>query len=138
METHLNDHFTYKKVFKITIFPIIMMVFTSLYSIVDGIFISNFANECSFTAVNLVMPFIMIVGGIGFMMGTGGMALVGKLLGEGNKEKANQTFSLVVYATIVIGIIVSTISFFLIEAIVKAMGNINKTTSEEMVKEAIL
>lgn len=138
METHLNEHFTYKKIFKITIFPIIMMVFTSLYSIVDGIFISNFANESSFAAVNLVMPFIMIVGGIGFMMGTGGMALVGKLLGEGNKNKANQTFSLVVYSTIVIGLIVSAISFFLIEPIVKAMGNINNTTSEEMVKEAIL
>jgi len=138
MTVHLSDHFTYKKIFKITIFPIIMMIFTSLYSIVDGIFISNFANESSFAAVNLVMPFIMIVGTIGFMMGTGGMAYVAKLLGEKNQKKANQAFSLIVYATIVIGIIVSIICFFFIDPIVRAMGNINANTSEEMVNEAII
>ena len=138
MTVHLSDHFTYKKIFKITIFPIIMMIFTSLYSIVDGIFISNFANESSFAAVNLVMPFIMIVGTIGFMMGTGGMAYVAKLLGEKNQKKANQAFSLIVYATIVIGIIVSIICFFFIDPIVRAMGNINVNTSEEMVNEAII
>ncbi len=138
MAIHLSDHFTYKKIFKITIFPIVMMVFTSLYSIVDGIFISNFANESSFAAVNLVMPFIMIVGTVGFMMGTGGMALVAKLLGEKNQEKANQAFSLIVYATIVIGLVVSLICFLLIEPIVVAMGDINNTTSPEMVSEAIL
>ncbi len=138
MTVHLSDHFTYKKIFKITIFPIIMMIFTSLYSIVDGIFISNFANESSFAAVNLVMPFIMIVGTIGFMMGTGGMAYVAKLLGEKNQKKANQAFSLIVYATIVIGIIVSIICFFFIDPIVRAMGNINANTSEEMGNEAII
>ncbi len=138
MQVRLSDHFDNKKIFKITIFPIIMMVFTSLYSIVDGIFISNFANQSSFAAVNLVMPFIMIVGTVGFMMGTGGMAYVSKALGEGDREKANRSFSLIVYATIIIGIIVSIIGFFLIEPIVKAMGNINKDTSEEMVNEAIL
>ncbi len=138
MLVRLSDHFDNKKIFKITIFPIIMMVFTSLYSIVDGIFISNFANQSSFAAVNLVMPFIMIVGTVGFMMGTGGMAYVSKALGEGDKEKANRSFSLIVYATIIIGIIVSIIGFFLIEPIVKAMGNINPDTSEEMVNEAIL
>lgn len=138
MTIHLSDHFTLKKIIKITIFPIIMMVFTSLYSIVDGIFISNFANASSFAAVNLVMPFIMIVGTIGFMMGTGGMALVSRYLGEGNKDKANSTFSLIVYSTIVIGFIVSIVSFFLIEPIVRAMGSINNDTSEEMINEAII
>ena len=138
MAIHLSDHFTYKKIFKITIFPIVMMIFTSLYSIVDGIFISNFANESSFAAVNLVSPFIMIVGTIGFMLGTGGMAYVAKLLGEKNGEKANQAFSLITYATVVIGLVVSLAFVFLIEPIVRAMGSINANTSEEMVTEAIL
>ena len=138
MAIHLSDHFTYKKIFKITIFPIVMMIFTSLYSIVDGIFISNFANESSFAAVNLVAPFIMIVGTLGFMLGSGGMAYVAKLLGEKNGEKANQAFSLITYATVVIGLVVSLAFVFLIAPIVRAMGSINTNTSEEMVTEAIL
>ena len=137
MAVHLSDHFTFKKIFKITIFPMIMMVFTSLYSIVDGIFISNFANESSFAAVNLVFPIIFIVGSIGFIFGTGGSALVAKLLGEGRKDKANQTFSLITYSTIVIGFIFSLITFFLIEPIVNALGSLSTTSSEEMIKEAI-
>ncbi|MCR4899129.1 MAG: MATE family efflux transporter [Acholeplasmatales bacterium] len=134
----ISEHLNYKKIFKLTIFPIIMMIFTSLYSIVDGIFVSNFSSDSAFAAVNLVMPFIMIVGSIGFMMGTGGTALVSKYLGEQNKEKANKAFSLIVYSTIIIGIVVSIISFVLMKPIVVAMGNINKDTSKEMVDEAII
>ena len=104
---NLADHLTIKKILKVTIFPIIMMIFTSLYSIVDGLFISNFANKSSFAAVNLVMPFLMIIGSIGFMMGAGGTALVSRYLGQKEQEKANNSFSLIVYATIVIGIIIS-------------------------------
>lgn len=137
MNIQLGDHLNYRKIFNVTIFPIIMMVFTSLYSIVDGLFIANYANESSFAAVNLVMPFIMIVASIGFMMGTGGQALISKYLGQGKVEKANRSFSLIVYATIVIGILFSVLFVFTIEPIIKALGSINNTTSEEMVSEAL-
>ena len=138
MKVHISDHFTYKNIFRFTIFPIIMMVFTSLYSIVDGIFISNFASRSAFAAVNLVFPLVFIIGSIGFMMGTGGTALVSKLLGEGKKEAANKAFSLIIYATIVIGAIVSIGGFFAVTPIVKALASISPDSSEEMVNEAIV
>ena len=138
MKVHISDHFTYKNIFRFTIFPIIMMVFTSLYSIVDGIFISNFATRSAFAAVNLVFPLVFIIGSIGFMMGTGGTALVSKLLGEGKKEAANKAFSLIIYATIVIGTVVSIGGFFAVAPIVKALASISPDSSEEMVKEAII
>ena len=77
----LSDHFTYKKLLRFTLPSITMMVFTSIYGVVDGLFVSNFAGKTSFAAINLIMPFIMVLGGIGFMIGTGGTALVSKLLG---------------------------------------------------------
>ena len=95
MPVSISEHFTFKKISKITIFPIMLMVFISLYSVVDGLFIANFANNDAFAAVNLIFPFIMIIGSIGFMLGTGGTALVSKYLGEKRQEKANQTFSLI-------------------------------------------
>lgn len=89
MKIKLSDHFTYSKLL-IFVFPsIIMMVFTSIYGVVDGLFVSNFAGKTAFASINLVMPFVMILGGIGFMIGTGGTAFVSKVLGEGKKEKAN-------------------------------------------------
>ena len=89
MKIKLSDHFTYSKLL-IFVFPsIIMMVFTSIYGVVDGLFVSNFAGKTAFASINLVMPFLMILGGIGFMIGTGGTAFVSKVLGEGKKEKAN-------------------------------------------------
>ena len=93
MPVSISEHFTYKKIAKITIFPIMLMVFVSLYSVVDGLFIANFSNNSAFAAVNLIFPFIMIIGSIGFMLGTCGTALVSKYLGEGHKEKADKTFS---------------------------------------------
>lgn len=114
-----------------------MMVFTSLYWIVDGICVSNFANASSFAAVNLAFPFISIIGAIGFMFGTGGTALVSKLLGEKKEEEANQTFSLIVYSTIFLGVVIAVIFYFLVEPIMVAMGNISPNTTEDMVKEAI-
>ena len=134
---NLANHLTIKKILKVTIFPIIMMIFTSLYSIVDGLFISNFANKSSFAAVNLVMPFLMIIGSIGFMMGAGGTALVSRYLGQKEQEKANNSFSLIVYATIVMGLVISLSGFFFIVPIIKALGSINNETSPEMVSEAI-
>lgn len=87
MKIQLSDHFTYGKLFRFCLSPIIMMVFTSIYGVVDGLFVSNFVGKISFAAINLIMPFIMILGGMGFMVGTGGSALVAKTLGEGDNAR---------------------------------------------------
>lgn len=89
MKIKLSDHFTYSKLLRFVFPSIIMMVFTSIYGVVDGLFVSNFAGKTALASINLVMPFVMILGGIGFMIGTGGTAFVSKVLGEGKKEKAN-------------------------------------------------
>lgn len=105
----LSDHFTYKKLLRFTLPSITMMVFTSIYCVVDGLFVSNFAGKTSFAAINLVMPFIMVLGGIGFMIGTGGTALVSKVLGEGDREKANRYFSMMIMLTAILGVILTVI-----------------------------
>ena len=89
MKIQLSDHFTYKKLLKFTSSTIVMMIFTSVYSVVDGFFVSRFAGKTPFAAINLIFPVIMILGSVGFMLGTGGTALVAKTFGEGDKEKAN-------------------------------------------------
>lgn len=109
MDIKLSDHFTYKKLLRFCLSPIIMMVFTSIYGVVDGFFVSNFAGKTPFAALNLVMPFIMIFGGVGFMFGTGGSALVAKTLGEQQPEKANRYFTMMVWTTLIVGIIISAI-----------------------------
>lgn len=101
----LSDHFSYRKLLRFTLPSMIMMVFTSIYGVVDGFFVSNFAGKTPFTAVNFIMPFLMILGSIGFMFGTGGSALIAKTMGEGNKQKANQIFSLIVYVSVACGIL---------------------------------
>ena len=106
-EIKLSDHMTYKKLLRFTLPSICMMVFTSIYSIVDGYFISNFAGKSAFAGVNLVMPVIMLVGGLGFMMGAGGCALVGKTLGEKDTKKANEIFSSIFYFTVIMALFVS-------------------------------
>lgn len=122
MAVSLSDHFTYKKLFKAVLSPIFMMIFTSIYSIVDGLFISNYVGKTAFAAVNLIMPVIMIFGAVGFMMGTGGSALVSKTLGEGDEKKANELFSMIVYVTIIAGILVSVVGVVLVEQISRALG----------------
>lgn len=107
----LSDHFSYSKLLRFTLPSICMMVFTSIYGVVDGLFVSNFAGKTPFAAVNLVMPFIMILGGMGFMIGTGGTALVSKLMGEGKKDEANSTFSMMVLFTLLLGIVLSAVGF---------------------------
>ena len=107
MEIKLSDHFTYKRLLKFTLPSIVMMIFTSIYSVVDGFFVSNFAGDIPFKAVNLIMPFLMIMATVGFMFGTGGTAIVAKTLGEGDSEKANRYFSLFVYVTFSLGVIFS-------------------------------
>ena len=107
MKIQLSEHFTYKKLIKFTIPTIIMMIFTSIYGVVDGIFVSNIVGSDGFAAVNLIMPALMILGTVGFMFGTGGCALVSKTIGEGDKEKANKYFSMLIYLLIIIGLIFS-------------------------------
>lgn len=133
-KVHISDSFTFKKIFNITIAPILMIVVSSIYS-VDGFFVSNFASKSSFTAVNLVMPVIMIIAGIGFMFGTGGSAYVSALLGRGEDEK---TFSMIIYSACGISIIISLIVFFFVKPIVNAFASINTETSQEMIDVAIL
>lgn len=128
----LSDHFTYKRLIRFVIPSIIMMIFTSIYSVVDGLFISNFVGKIPFAAVNLIMPFIMILGGFGFMFGTGGSALIAVTLGEGKKEKANQYFTMIVVATIILGIIFSLLGIIFIKPIALMLG-----ATEEMLSSCI-
>ena len=100
----LSDHFTYLKLLKFTVPSIFMLIFTSIYGIVDGFFVSNFVGKLPFTALNFIMPFLMLLSCFGFLFGTGGGALIAKTLGEGNKIKANRIFSMLVYISIICGI----------------------------------
>lgn len=122
MNIQLSEHFNYKKLIRFTIPTIIMMIFTSIYGVVDGIFISNFVGSDSFAAVNLIMPAIMILGSIGFMIGTGGSALVSKTIGEGEKEKANEYFSMLIYLVIMAGFILTIIGIVLVKPVATLLG----------------
>lgn len=139
MTIHLSEHLTFKKIFHASYAPILMMIFSSLYSIIDGIFVSNFAGAEAFSGVNLVFPFIMILGAIGFMFGAGGSALVSKTLGEKNEALANRYFSLFVYFVIALGIVFGIVGFFCVEPFVRWMASLSKeSTSEAMINDAIL
>ena len=136
---HLSDHFTFRKILKFTVSPILMMVFTSIYWVVDGFFISNAIGTSAFAGVNLIFPLIMIVACLGFMFGAGGSALVSIKLGKGDREGANRTFSLIVYTAFVLGLVVSLVFFFLIRPIAQAFAAINSVkASEEMIDAATL
>ena len=118
----LSDHFTYGRLLKFTLPSIVMMIFTSIYGVVDGFFVSNFAGKTAFTAVNFIFPLLMILGAIGFMFGTGGSALVARTLGEKDVEKANRTFSLLVYVSLGLGVLVAAAGILLLRPIVRLMG----------------
>lgn len=122
MRIQLSDHFDYKRLLRFTFPSMVMMVFTSLYSVVDGFFVSNFVGKTTFAAVNFIMPVLMILGSVGFMFGSGGSALVSKTMGEGKPEKARELFSLFVYSTAVAGIIIAVISFIFIRPLAALMG----------------
>lgn len=121
-EIALSEHFDYKKLFRFTLPSIAMMIFTSIYGVVDGLFVSNMVGKTAFTAVNFIMPVLMILGSVGFMFGTGGSALVSKTLGEGENEKANRTFSLIVYSTVAVGAALAVAGFALMRVIASALG----------------
>ena len=122
MQIQLSDHFDYKKLIRFVLPSVVMMVFTSIYGVVDGFFISNFVGSDAFTAVNIVYPFAMILGGVGFMVGTGGTALVAKTLGEGRRELANRYFTMMVYFTIILGVSLSAIGIAFIRPVSYILG----------------
>lgn len=122
MNIQLSEHFNYRKLIKFTMPTIIMMIFTSVYGIVDGIFVSNCVGSEAFAAINLIMPALMILGGVGFMIGTGGSAIVSKTIGEGEKEKANEYFSMLIYLLIILGVILTVIGIAFIEPIARMLG----------------
>lgn len=122
MNIQLSDHFSYGKLLKFTFPSIAMMIFTSVYSVVDGFFVSNFAGKTQFTAVNLIMPVLMILGTVGFMFGTGGTALVALTYGKGDRKKANEYFSLFVYVTVTTGLILAILGFVFIRPVSVLLG----------------
>ncbi len=122
MRIQLSDHFTYKKLIKFSIPSIAMMIFTSIYGVVDGYFVSNYAGDIPFKAVNLIMPFLMMISTVGFMFGTGGTAIVAHALGKGDRKKANSHFSLFVAVTFVIGVFLAVLSFVFIRDIAILLG----------------
>lgn len=133
MKIKLSDHFTYSKLLRFVFPSIIMMIFTSIYGVVDGLFVSNFAGKTAFASINLVMPFVMILGGIGFMIGTGGTALVSKVLGEGKKEKANKIFTMMIIFTLLLGTLLSVIGVVSMPWVADFLG-----ATEEMMANCIL
>lgn len=122
MRIQLSDHFTYKKLLRFVAPSIVMMLCTSLYSIVDGLFVSNFVGKTPFAAVNLIFPILMAMSTVGFMLGTGGSAIVSMTLGTGQREKANQYFSMLVYAGILLSVLLSILGFLFMPSIAAALG----------------
>ena len=121
-EIKLSDHFTYGRLLKFTMPSIVMMIFTSIYGVVDGFFVANFAEESAFPAVNFIFPLLMMLGSLGFMFGTGGSALVARTLGEKDTEKANRIFSLLVYVSLGLGALVAVAGILLLRPIARLMG----------------
>lgn len=122
MKIQLSDHFTYGKLIKFTLPSIVMMIFTSIYGIVDGIFVSNFVGKTALAAVNLIWPYIMVVGTVGFMVGTGGTALISKTLGMGDKKKANEIFSMLTAVCIVSGVVLSVLAIVFMRPVARILG----------------
>lgn len=122
MRIQLSDHFTYKRLLRFVLPSILMIICTSVYGIVDGFFVSNFVGKTPFAAINLIMPILMGVGAIGFMIGTGGSAIVSKAMGEGKQEQANQYFSMLVYVAFIFGVLISIAGFIFIRPISSALG----------------
>ena len=132
-QIQLSDHFTYRKLLRFVFPSIIMMVFTSIYGVVDGLFVSNFAGKTAFAAINLIMPFVMVLGGIGFMIGTGGTALVSKLLGQREPEKANRYFSMMILFTVIVGVLLTIFGITFMEPVARFLH-----ATPEMLPDCVL
>ncbi len=131
--TNMAQHFTFGKLLRYSLPPIGMMVFASIYGIVDGLFISNFAGKTAFAAVNLIMPFIMVLSTFGFMFGTGGSALIAKTMGEGDDRRAQGYFSLITYTCIGVGVVAAALGAIAMEPVARALG-----ASDEMLGVCVL
>ena len=129
----LSDHFTYARLFRFVLPSIVMMVFTSIYGVVDGLFVSNFAGKTAFASINLIMPFLIILGAMGFMLGTGGTALVSRVLGEGDKERANEYFSMITLFGILLGVILTVVGVLTMRPMAILLG-----ATEAMVDDCVL
>ena len=130
MKIQLSDHFTYGRLLRFTLPSIAMMIFTSIYGVVDGIFVSNFAGKTPFAAINLIMPYLMVFGTLGFMVGTGGTALISMTLGMGDKKKANEYFSLLTWVCIIGGLILTVLSLAFLCPAAKALGATGQMLSD--------
>ena len=122
MKIQLSEHFTYSKLIRFTVPSIVMMIFTSIYGVVDGLFVSNFVGKTPFAAINLIMPFLMAFGTVGFMIGTGGSALVSKTMGEGDHRRANRLFSMLVYVSVGLGVAMSILGIVFLRPIASLLG----------------
>lgn len=122
MNIQLSDHFTYRRLIRFVIPSVAMMILTSIYGVVDGLFVSNFVGKTAFAAVNLVIPFTLVLGAFGFMLGTGGTALVAKTLGEGKQEEANRIFSMLIYFALGLGVLLTIFGIAVLKRIVIKMG----------------
>ena len=133
MKIKLSDSFTYKKLLRFTFPTVIMMVFISVYGVVDGFFVSNYAGKTAFAAINLIMPFVMVLGGMGFMIGTGGTALVSKVMGEGDHDRANRLFSMMVLFTVALGAVLTAVGIAVMRPVSVFLG-----ATPEMVDDCVL
>lgn len=122
MRIELSDHFTYRRLLRFSLPSVMMMIFTSIYGVVDGFFVSNFAGKTPFAAVNLIMPFLQIVATVGFIFGTGGSALVAKTIGEGDRDRANRYFSLFIYVSLTIGLLLTVLGILLLSTVCAWLG----------------
>ena len=133
MPIKLSDHFTYRKLLRFTLPSIIMMVISSVYSVVDGLFVSNLIGDLALSSVNIVFPVAMIVGSFGFMLGTGGSAIVARTMGEGDQEQANQYFSMIILAVVLLGVVLSTFCVIYTEPIARFAG-----ASDALIEDCIV
>ncbi len=122
MALKLSDHFNHRRLLWFALPSIIMMIISSIYTIVDGFFVSNFVGKTPFAALNLIFPVLMAIGAFGFMIGTGGTALVAKTLGEGKKEKANRIFSMLIQTLVIVGVVTAAVAFIFLPQIAKLLG----------------
>ena len=129
----LSDHFTYPRLLRFVAPSIVMMIFTSIYYVVDGFFVSNYVGKTPFAALNFIMPFIMVLSGTGFMLGTGGSALVAKELGCGHREKANRIFTMMIGFVVVVGLVLTVLGIAFIRPIARLMG-----ASESIMEDCVL
>ena len=133
MRIQLSDHFTYSRLLRFVFPSIMMMIFTSIYSVVDGLFVSNLVGKTPFAAVNLIWPYVMGLAALGFMIGSGGTALISRSLGEGKKNRANEEFSLLVYTTILLGILFTIIGFVTLRPVARLLGAEGKMLEQAVI-----